>query len=82
MGLVYFFSLLILGYFAGTWFDKKHIESILAREAKFSEQPAVTFEDMPADIQPYRCELAMGSVVVSADYFQKVSGGVSVPIWR
>ena len=74
--------LLLLGYVAGKWAEKRHYRSIQAREQKFLHVPVMTAKtlDDPRSVQ--ESTLALGSVVVSVDYykrflssFRKVFGG-------
>lgn len=74
--------LLVLGFVAGKLAEWKHYGSIREREGRTLSVPAVTFKTID-DPRPVReARLAVGSVVVSADYykrflmaFRKIFGG-------
>ena len=68
-----FIVLLILGYFLGNYFEKKHYKSILKREHQTQNIPLISFGaklNMP-DVQD--AKMFVGSVVISVDYFKRIS---------
>ena len=75
--LIIFLGLLALGYAAGTWAEKRHYRSILAREQATGHLPAVTVRsvDIPEDkIRSVR--MVYGSAVISVDYFKRILAGL------
>jgi uncharacterized protein YbjQ (UPF0145 family) len=67
-------ALLVLGYFTGSWLERKHYADIERRERALIHQPAV-----PADIVDEPLEslgVASGSVVISVDYFKRFAAGL------
>ncbi len=73
--------LIILGYFMGTHFEKRHFQSIIIRERAFLNKPAVTFDesdDTVFPLDPSICDtrLVGGSVVISVDYFKRFLAGL------
>ena len=61
--------LLILGYVFGSYNERKHYRSIIAREAQLMRLPAVTSRITPDT--PAQQILVTGSVTVSIDYFKR-----------
>ena len=61
--------LLILGYVFGSYNERKHHRSIIAREAQLMRLPAVTSRITPET--PAHQILVTGSVTVSIDYFKR-----------
>ena len=81
-GLLFVLFLLLLGFVAGKLAEWKHYRSIREREGLTLRVPVVSFKTLD-DPRPVRdARLAVGSVVVSADYykrflmaFRKIFGG-------
>lgn len=70
---------LILGYGFGTHFEKKHYKSILKRESRHSKRPAVNMRTVPLEGREIeRSALAVGSTVVSIDYFKRFLAGLKM----
>lgn len=72
--------LLPLGFLAASWvigrsIERKHYQSIQRREQATRLRPAVTLETLPEDRAVARTALAVGAVVVSADYFKHFVAG-------
>ncbi len=68
--------LLIVAYFIGTLLEKKHFQSIRARESDYRAFPVVSFDVMPEDWSATASHLVSGSVVISLDYFKRVIAGL------
>jgi len=78
MGHFYFFvfvGLLILSYVTGKWMETRHYHRIRQREREFLARPAVTTKTLYDDRPVEQANLAMGSVVVSVDYFKRFVAG-------
>lgn len=79
-GLIVFVLLLALGYIAGTMNEKKHYQSILAREKKTLHLPMVNIKKPEVVLEQGKpvasAQLVTGSVVVSIDYFKLVAAGL------
>jgi uncharacterized protein YbjQ (UPF0145 family) len=71
---------LIIGYFAGTYNEKKHFRSLIEREKATVNMPVVNLKKPELMLDPKRqiesVELVSGSVVVSVDYFKVVSASL------
>lgn len=64
--------LLLLAYFTGSYFERRHFRSIIEREDAHRDFPVVTFDTMPEDWQAADVAMVTGSIVVSLDYFKRV----------
>ncbi len=71
--LVFWVVLISLGYFFGRRAESKHYKSIHKREKEWLQLPATSSKHPIGDVPPVaRAELALGSVVVSVDYFKRI----------
>jgi uncharacterized protein YbjQ (UPF0145 family) len=68
--LLFPFSLLLVGWISGRVIERRHYQSIHARERRFLTRPAVTLKTLPDDRPVASASLAVGSVVVASDYFR------------
>jgi len=70
-GLISTVVLLVIGFFAGRYLEKKHFISIKEREKKLIHIPTTNFKrPINKDVAILESKLAVGSVVVSTDYFK------------
>ena len=71
--IIIFLSLVAMGYFIGSFAERRHLRSIEKREADQLLQPIVTIEDVayPED-QIEFATLVSGSAVISVDYFKRL----------
>ena len=73
--LIILLLLLLIGYGFGSYNERRHFRSILQREEELKDILTFSTRRLPAgthgDVQ-----LASGSVVISIDYFKKVSAGL------
>lgn len=77
ISLVVFVILVSLGYFVGSWQEKKHYRSIQEREDMLRGIVVIPSRHPPDyHQQPYRTEFVCGSVVVAMDYFKKQAGSL------
>jgi len=68
--------LIVVAYFVGSLLEKRHYQSIRAREEEYFGFPVVTFDTMPEDWRVSSSNLVDGSVVVSLDYFKRIIAGL------
>ena len=68
--------LLSLGYFFGTYREKKHYRSILLREKKYSDIMLFDSRRIPQELSVTGGELVLGHVVISIDYFKRFVAGL------
>lgn len=75
INLIIFLVLLGLGYFIGSYKEKRHYASIFEREKEYADMILLHEKHPPPGTQvPYI--LVMGSVVVSVDYFKRFVAGL------
>jgi uncharacterized protein YbjQ (UPF0145 family) len=71
-----FITLLVIGYFAGSFIERQHYASIRKREEEYRDVLAFMVR-FPFDrTTPQRAFLVHGTVVVSADYFKTFIAGL------
>jgi uncharacterized protein YbjQ (UPF0145 family) len=63
--------LLVLGYFFGRYFEKKHFESIIQREAELASVVVIASKHTTATDSTKPGMMVTGSVVISVDYFKR-----------
>jgi len=63
--------LLLLGYFFGRYFEKKHFESIIQREAELANIVVIASKHTTAKDSEKPGMMVTGSVVISVDYFKR-----------
>lgn len=73
--LIFLFVLLIIGYSFGTFNERRHFRSIIEREEQHRGIATFSTKHPPPECQSSVC-LACGSVVISIDYFKKISAGL------
>ena len=77
MDLIFFLMLLALGYFAGTFAEKRHYRSIERREKALARLPAVTLKSVDVPPEKVRsAHMVHGSAVISVDYFKRILAGL------
>jgi uncharacterized protein YbjQ (UPF0145 family) len=75
--LIIFLSLLVLGYAAGSWAEKRHYRSIAERENATLNLPAVTLKSVEIPERKIQsARLVYGSAVISVDYFKRMLAGL------
>jgi uncharacterized protein YbjQ (UPF0145 family) len=68
-------TLLIIGYGFGTYNERRHFRSIQEREEHYRRITTFSTKRLPEGSTSSVC-LAAGSVVISIDYFKKISAGL------
>ncbi len=74
--LYFVLAFLFLGLSVGSLLERLHYRRIRRRELGFATQPVVTFGMFPADKTIVHAELALGSVVISVDYFKRFAASL------
>ena len=70
--LLFFLTLIAIGYVVGTLAERRHYRSIREREKKFLYLPTVTMKTVtPPDQKVMSAELVCGNAVISIDYFKR-----------
>ncbi len=68
--------LLILGFGVGSYRERSHYRSIIAREGEFRDLPIFSARTAPRIEPPPRTEMVRGNVVISIDYFKRFLAGL------
>lgn len=63
------FGIGLFGWLLASWFERRHLASISAREIPLQSIRVNTSKHLP-DCEPEGCTLLIGSVVVAHDYFR------------
>ncbi len=71
-----FIGLLAIGYFVGSYLEKRHYRSIFKREDQFQDILLIAAKTPPSGSTISEGELVTGSVVVSVDYFKRFVAGL------
>lgn len=74
--LILIVTLLLLGYFVGTFLEKKHYKSIRKREQRMKNILLFDTKSVAKELQAEGGEIVMGHVVVSVDYFKRFVAGL------
>jgi uncharacterized protein YbjQ (UPF0145 family) len=76
--LLFYLTLITIGYVAGTLAEKKHYRSIINREKAYLHLPAVTTKSLSYsdDKKIASAKLVYGSTVISVDYFKRILAGL------
>ncbi len=80
INLIAVLILLVVGYFTGMLLERRHFESIRARERRLVDYPALSYDSSEAretiGVDGSDARLVMGSTVVSLDYFKRFVAGL------
>ncbi len=69
-------TMLLGAWISGRIIENRHLNNLLLLESGSSDVLAVTIEDLPPDWHVESCELVMGNVVISQDYFKRFAAGI------
>lgn len=73
--IIIFVVLIVFGYVFGQIAEKKHLKSIVKREAQLNSLPAIASRYPPQD-QHHSQILVSGNVVIASDYFKSFTAGL------
>jgi uncharacterized protein YbjQ (UPF0145 family) len=76
LGLAIAPIMLLGAWISGGILERRHLKSLLLLEGGSRDVLAVTIEDLPPHWHVESCELVMGNVVISQDYFKRVVASV------
>ena len=74
--ILFFITLLIVGYVFGTIIEKRHFASLAKREEQMLYLPAISLKKPLQEEGITRSVLVNGSVVISIDFFKKFVAGL------
>ena len=69
-------ALVIVGYIFGQRAERRHFQSIIAREEQYQSLLCFSERFPPTESPPPDVELVAGNVVVSIDYFKRIVAGL------
>ncbi len=73
--VILFVGLIIVAYLTGRRAESRHYQSIRRRERAFFCRSTITAQTLEGECRVDRSTLALGSVVVSVDYFKRFLAG-------
>ena len=68
--------MLVGAWISGGIIERRHLKNLLLLERASRRVLAVTIEDLPPDWKVESCELVMGNVVISQDYFKRFAANI------
>ncbi|MCH8938445.1 MAG: heavy metal-binding domain-containing protein [Gemmatimonadetes bacterium] len=68
--------MLLGAWISGGILERRHLKNLLLLESGSSGMLALTIENLPPDWHVESCELVMGNVVISQDYFKRFAASV------
>ncbi len=69
-------AMLLGAWISGTILERRHLKNLLLLESGSRDVLAITVENVPAGWQVDRCDLVVGNVVISQDYFKRFAAGI------
>jgi uncharacterized protein YbjQ (UPF0145 family) len=69
-------AMLFGAWISGSLLERRHLKNLLLLESGSRGVLAITIEDLPADWKVESCELVMGNVVISQDYFKRFAASL------
>ncbi len=63
-------------WLTGSVLERRHLRNLLLLESGSRDVLALTIEDVPAEWTVGSCELVIGNVVISQDYFKRFAAGL------
>ncbi|MGD8871587.1 MAG: heavy metal-binding domain-containing protein [Gemmatimonadota bacterium] len=76
MGFVTFLVLLGGAWAVGGMLERRHLKQLALLESGSRHVLAVTIEDLPDGWEVESCDLVLGNVVISQDYFKRIAAQV------
>jgi len=68
--------MLLGAWITGAIIERRHLNNLLLLESGSRGVLAVTIEDLPPDWHVESCELVMGNVVISQDYYKRFAASI------
>ena len=67
---------LLVAWITGTLLERRHLDTLLLLESGSRDILAVTIEEVPAGWEVEACDLVIGNVVISQDYFKRIAASI------
>ncbi len=68
--------MLLGAWISGGILERRHLKNLRLLESGSRDVLAITIEDLPPDWHVESCELVMGNVVISQDYFKRFAASI------
>ncbi len=69
-------AMLLVAWISGTVIERRHLSRLRLLESGSRGVLSLTLEDLPPDWHVESCELVMGNVVISQDYFKRIAASI------
>jgi uncharacterized protein YbjQ (UPF0145 family) len=69
-------AMLFGAWASGRFLERRHFDSLLLLESGSTDVLALTIEDLPDSWIVESCDLVIGNVVISQDYFKRFAAGI------
>lgn len=69
-------AMLLGAWLSGTLLERRHLKNLRLLESGSSDLMALTIEDLPPTWQVEACDLVIGNVVISQDYFKRFAASI------
>ena len=69
-------AMLLGAWISGTLLERRHLKNLLLLESGSRDVLALTIEDLPPGWRVESCDLVIGNVVISQDYFKRVAASI------
>lgn len=69
-------AVMFFAWMTGSLLERRHLKDLLMLEGVSRDLMVLTIEDLPPGWEVESCDLVMGSVVISQDYFKRIAAGL------
>jgi len=69
-------AVMLFAWMTGSLLERHHMKQLHLLEGVSRDLLALTIEDMPPGWEVESCDLVMGNVVISQDYFKRIAAGL------
>jgi uncharacterized protein YbjQ (UPF0145 family) len=69
-------ALLFAAWVSGSLLERRHLQSLLLLEGVSRDLLVLTIEDLPSGWEVESCDLVVGNVVISQDYFKRFAASI------
>ena len=69
-------AVMLGAWISGSMIERRHLKTLLLLESGSREIMALTIEDLPPGWEVESCDLVIGNVVISQDYFKRIMAAI------
>ena len=69
-------AMMLFAWITGSFIERRHLKDLLLLEGVSRELLVLTIEDLPPGWEVESCDLVVGNVVISQDYFKRIAAGI------